>query len=721
MYYELALISVLVAGGYWGWYFVRHDPTRLYGALLIASAVLSGLGFLGERLDKSGLGVPGAIGVGAGACLLVVGPFARALARRFAAAERFGAAERMLGIAEVLAPGSGVSDEKALVYAMREIRDGNIDHTVDALTAAKDRAPADARLAIDERIAMLYLASYRWDDAIAHAEQHLFDAIATEPTGEPDSAEQLALRRALGIAPPVYVELMGAYGYKGDLDRAARMLARLEEVCAGRADAGIWLHRGRLIFLALAGRIDAVQTLVEPRRSRHMKPAARTYWVAVAHERRGEVDAAEAAYAKARARTRGRPRVLIDQALERLAHAKPTELGPDASEIVARVEAQPPPVVAERVRPRGPIATRVLVLAVLAYAAVIAFGLDGATDVGTLLRAGAVVRGVVDSGELWRLVTFSFVHVGAIHLIGNVLCLWFLGRIAEELFGPWRTAAIFALAGIGGATTSYLAVPAGISAGASGAIFGLLGAVFVELSLHRRRHRTAWHRGVWGGLGVLALAQIGVGFVYPVTDQWAHGGGLAIGALAAVLLSPHGRAARVTEHVARATAIVFALATIASCVLVARTSIEDSLARSPAVPRKLGTATITAPAAWQAGKGELFDPDLLIMITARRGPASDAIGAQLDAFAEAQMRHAKELELDQIEPAIGQLVELPAGWTGRELVASVADPLGGRQRFRMVVAVRQGASGNLFASLIVPETVASHAPGFFTRLLSSVQ
>jgi hypothetical protein len=269
MYYELALISVLVAGAYWGWYFVRHDPTRLYGVLLIAAAALSGLGFLGERLDKDGLGVPGAIGVGAGACLLVIGPFARALARRFAAAERFGAAERMLGIAEVLAPGSGVGDERALVYAMREIRDGNIDHTVDALTAAKDRAPADARLAIDERIAMLYLASYRWDDAIAHAEQHLFDTIATEPTGEQESAEQLALRRALGIAPPVYVELMGAYGYKGDLDRAAKMLARLEEVCAGRADAGLWLHRGRLIFLALAGRIDAVQTLVEPRRSRH--------------------------------------------------------------------------------------------------------------------------------------------------------------------------------------------------------------------------------------------------------------------------------------------------------------------------------------------------------------------------------------------------------------------------------------------------------------------
>src|SRR5574338_205223 len=329
MYYELALISVLVAGGYWGWYFVRHEQTRLYGALQLAAAGLSGLGLIGHRLDKPGLGVPGAIGVGAGVCLLLVAPLARGLARRLAASERFRAALKLLDAAEILAPGSGVADDKALVHAMREIRDGNIDQTVDALTAAKFRMPVDAHQAIDERVAMLYLAAYRWDEAIAYAEEHLFGAIPSGPTGE-QSSSHVALRRALGIAPPVFVELLGAYGYKGDLDQAARMLARLEEVCAGRPDAGIWLHRGRLMFLALAGRVDAVAAMVEPRRSRHMKPSARQYWVAVAHERQGKVAVAEATYAKARARTRGRPRLLIDQALERLPHARPAELGPTA-------------------------------------------------------------------------------------------------------------------------------------------------------------------------------------------------------------------------------------------------------------------------------------------------------------------------------------------------------------------------------------------------------
>lgn len=737
MYYELALISVLVAGGYWGWYFARHDQTRLYGYAQLGAAALSGLGLLGQRLDKASLGVPGAIGVGAGVCLLVLGPLARGMARKLAASERFGAAEKLLSIAEVLAPGSGVGEEKALLYAMREIRDGNIEQTVDALTAAKDRAPADAKLAIDERIAMLYLASYRWDEAIAHAEEHLFGAIPTTPTGDPGGSPQTALRRALGIAPPVWVELLGAYAYKGDLDQAALMLARLEEVCAGRPDAGIWLHRGRLIFLALAGRVDAVQTMVEPRRSRHMKPAARTYWVAVAHERQGAVAAAEAAYAKARARTRGRPRVLIDQALARLANAKRVELagadsgqpatstrglGPTATEVVARVEAEPVPVVAERVRPRGAIATRLLVLSVIAYAAVIAFAFDSSTDVGTLMRAGAMVRGLVDDGEYWRLVTFSFVHVGDIHLIINVIGLYFLGRLVEELFGAWRTVVIFACAGIAGAVASYLASPAGISAGASGSIFGLLGAVFVELSLHRKHHRAAWTHGVWGSLAVVTVAQVGVGFIYPVIDQWAHGAGLVAGTLAGVLLSPHARWTKAAGQVARVVALAFVVVVAASVVMVARTSIADSLANAPAERRNASEAlSAIVPLTWQrSGAGELFDPDTYTVLLAQRGPVGP-VAPQLDAFRADEERRAAKNSFDQISAARDQVVPLPAGWVGSELVVSQPDALGERQRFRVVVAGRPDSVGVVLTSLYVPETVARAAPAYFTRLLASVQ
>ncbi|HWU90972.1 MAG TPA: hypothetical protein VN253_27090, partial [Kofleriaceae bacterium] len=168
MLYEYLLISVVIACGYWGWFFVRRRPTGtpMFGVMQLAAAGLAGLGLLGrwKSDDDELLGIAGAVGLGAGMCLLVVGPLLRWGARKLAGAERLGAAARLLDLAELLAPGSGVAEEKAVLGAMREIRDGRIEQTVDALVAAKERAPAEARLAIDERIALLYLAAYRWQD-----------------------------------------------------------------------------------------------------------------------------------------------------------------------------------------------------------------------------------------------------------------------------------------------------------------------------------------------------------------------------------------------------------------------------------------------------------------------------------------------------------------------------------------------------------------------------
>ena len=713
MYYELALISVLVAGAYWGWFFVRSEAMRLYGTLQLVAAALSGLGLYGAKLDKPGLGIVGAVGVGAGVCLLIVGPLARAVGRRFAAGERFTAAQRMFDIAEVLAPGSGVDDEKALLGAMREIRDGNIEQAVEALTAAKHRAPDEARLAIDERIAMLYLAAYRWDEAIAHAEAHLFAAVPPREAGP-------SLRHALGIGPPVWVELLGAYGYTGDLDQAARMLARLEDACADRPDASIWIHRARLMFLALAGRVGAVQALVQRRRSPHMKPAARTYWVAVAHERHGEVAAAEAAYTKARAGSRGRPRALIEQAIARLPQARPVELGTTAHEVIARVEAAPPPTIEPRPRARGPIAPRIFIAAIAAVSIVVTLVFGSTSDYGVLMRAGALVRGLVADGEWWRLVSCIFVHVGFVHAAVNAIGLWLLGRLCEDLFGPWRASAVFAVAGIAGGVASFLAMPAGMSAGASGAVFGFAGAVFVELTLHRRRHRAApvsqisvrppgrtdW-RGVWGTLAIVIVAQFAFDLLYPVSDQWAHGVGLATGAVLGVVLSPR---ARWTLLASRVIVAGFVAVACFAGVMVARTTLADSLSRAPQVRRQTALLSAMVPSSWLAEDDELYHPDHFLML----------VGAQpqpLDELTKAEEARAKSLGFDQVTVATDRLIPLPPGWQASELVVSQPDPLDTRQQFRVVVATR----GDAAASMYMPQTLAREAPAFFTRMLASVQ
>ncbi len=730
MYYELALLSVVVAGGYWGWFFIHRQPhgTPTFGIMQLLSAVLAGLGLLARRYDgPEWLGITGAIGVGAGTCLLVIGPMIRGLARRFAAAERLGIAGRLLDVAELLAPGSGISEEKAVLGAMKEIRDGHIDHTVDALTAAKDRAPADARLAIDERIAMLYLAAYRWGDAIAHAEAHLFgargeeleDRARADAQDEPRAAP-MPLRRALGVAPPVWVELLGAYGRTGDLDKAATMLVRLEDACDGREDAGMWIHRARLMFLALAGRPAAVRSLVEPRRARHMSPAARTYWVAVAHEHQGDRAAATAAYEQARRRSRGRPRDLIELALAKLAQADgvpAVRLSETATEVVARIEAAPMPAPVRLPRPSRPWATWTTtgVLLVVALAITIAFG--STSDVGVLVRSGAMVRGLVDSGEWWRVFACVFVHVGTLHLIVNVIGMWFVGRIAEELFGGTRTLALFGVSGFAGAVASYLASPAGISAGGSGAIFGLLGAVFVELSWHRQRYRTAWRRGMWGGLAVVIVAQVGYGFFYPVIDQWAHGAGLAAGAVLAVILSPHAPWARPARQLGRAIALLVGAFALIACVKIVRTSIEDSFQRAPRIRHVISKVEISAPAGW-IDDGDLTEPDGLVVLTVVRAPLVNE-AAQIETWAAGATEIAKNRGFDRVEPASDHAVPLPFSWAGVELVASFEDPMGYRQYYRLIACGHVADRDLVLVLIASPESIARAAPGFFARLLRS--
>src|SRR5689334_12975768 len=193
MLYELFLISIVIGGSYWGVYYLRHPPQgRVTSGLMhVAAALLCGAGMLGRQVEAGWLGVAGAIGLGTGMCLLLVGPIVRMIAHRMVAAERLGVAARLLDVAELLAPGSGVSEDKVILRAMIDNREGRIEQTVEALIAARERAPAAMRLAIDERIAILYLAAHRWSDAVAHAEAHLFGA------PPPDDREG-SLRRVLG-------------------------------------------------------------------------------------------------------------------------------------------------------------------------------------------------------------------------------------------------------------------------------------------------------------------------------------------------------------------------------------------------------------------------------------------------------------------------------------------------------------------------------------------
>ncbi|HEY4179105.1 MAG TPA: rhomboid family intramembrane serine protease [Kofleriaceae bacterium] len=728
MHYELALISVVVAGTYWGWFFLVRQPhgTPTFGVMQLAAAALSGIGLYGHHSDgPAWMGGAGAVGLGAGACLLVLGPVVRSAARRLAQADRPWLARKLLDLAEILAPGSGVSDEKALLGAMTEIREGRIEHSVDALTAARDSASTEARLAIDERIAMLYLAAYRWKDAIAHAESHIFNLELDEP--DPGNSALLPLRRALGVAPPVWVELLGAYGRTGDLDRAAQMLARLEDVCANRDDAAMWIHHARLMFLALAGRPAAVAALVEPRQARHMSRAARTYWMGVAHEHDGNRSAATAAYRKARGSSRGRSRELIESALDNVQNGDglAVRLSTEATEVVARVEAAPMPAPVRVTSPKRPWATYGLTAAMLVVAGVITLLVGSTRDVGVLTRAGGLVRGMIDGGEWWRIFSCVFVHLGLAHLAVNVLGVWFVGRIAEELFGTTRTLAIFFAAGSAGAAASYLVGPTSVAGGASGALFGLLGAVFIELTWHRARYHQAWKRGMWGGLAVVIVAvvivaQLGFGLINPGVEQWSHGAGLAAGIILAGLLSPHAPWSTLGRQLGRAVAFLGLAFTIVAAVDVARTSVEDSLMRLPRITHALGGVTIVAPANWQ-NEISLSDPDGLVVVNVERNELGDEQLQLLQwqrSLPDAMMKNG---DYARVAIAPYRIVPQVRGWYGQEYLASYDDEMGNTQVSRVLAYGRVLEHELVTVTMVAPDSMIAAAPNYFRFLYGSVR
>ncbi len=89
------------------------------------------------------------------------------------------------------------------------------------------------------------------------------------------------------------------------------------------------------------------------------------------------------------------------------------------------------------------------------------------------------------SGQWWRLLTYMFLHGGVFHIAINMWCLWDLGAVCESLYGRWTFAAIYLITGVAGGLASVGWNPGVLSVGASGAIFGLAGALIASFYLGR--------------------------------------------------------------------------------------------------------------------------------------------------------------------------------------------------------------------------------------------
>lgn len=152
------------------------------------------------------------------------------------------------------------------------------------------------------------------------------------------------------------------------------------------------------------------------------------------------------------------------------------------------------------------------------------------------VTAGALSRQHLLEGQYWRLVSAMFLHGGPGHIAGNMFALYILGLGCEHALGAYRCILLYFLSGIGGSLLSILAQE-GPSVGASGAIFGLQGALIVFLYRYRERFYLRDKR-IGFVLLVWALYQVATGFLTPFIDNFAHIGGFFSGASTVLVLKP---------------------------------------------------------------------------------------------------------------------------------------------------------------------------------------
>jgi membrane associated rhomboid family serine protease len=160
-------------------------------------------------------------------------------------------------------------------------------------------------------------------------------------------------------------------------------------------------------------------------------------------------------------------------------------------------------------------------------------------NIPDLIKWGANDGLVTLVAQPWRMLVSNYVHIGIIHIALNMWCLWNLGILAEQIFDRWTYFLTYTFCGIMGSLVSIVLHPIRVGAGASGAIFGMAGALISALYLgHLPVHPSAL-KATLKSLLSFAGYNLFFGAVVPAIDNSAHIGGLVCGLAMGAALAPH--------------------------------------------------------------------------------------------------------------------------------------------------------------------------------------
>lgn len=192
----------------------------------------------------------------------------------------------------------------------------------------------------------------------------------------------------------------------------------------------------------------------------------------------------------------------------------------------------------QQATPRLWVTPTLIVINVLVWMVMLADGLSPLAPLGSQLLEWGGNRLQETRTEPWRLISATVLHAGIVHLAFNMWALWDVGRVAERFYGNVQFLMIYLLAGLFGSLASlFFAGRVAVSVGASGAIFGVIGALLAALVGQRRRLPPALASSLWRSLLLFVGFSLFLGFTSGVVDNAAHLGGLAAGFVLATILA----------------------------------------------------------------------------------------------------------------------------------------------------------------------------------------
>jgi rhomboid protease GluP len=574
--------------------------------------------------------------------------------RRAVQAGRAERALKLLRVRQLLQPGIGLDREYQLISELLLVQQGRLDQALALAQAQLEQGGLEqsAQLLIVERLITLLVFDRRWEEAILLFEEQGGMSLAS-------------------ASPRVCGSMVRAYAEVDRMAAAARCMAILEQSpCAVDPAAAELCNLARLDFLAHLGQVEAVRELMAEDSSflSSISAPRRGLWLALALARSGDGSAARSTWqAIAEQADDGEAARTARGHLEQTGDLRTAQelTTPEIAALVAEVSQR---TLAYRQIPtarastpfwrRAPVSAVLLVILSAVFVTQLLAGT--ADDSFDMMRWGVNFPQALFAGEYWRAITSMYLHHNVLHFALNAYALYLLGGLVERMFHSSRFFVIYTGAGIVGSLTSALAASGfRFSVGASGAIFGLLGAALVGLRRLRGTVPEEWRRRLTTNLMLVIGMQIILGFSIKMIDNAAHMGGLGGGALLALLVTPRSSVSGpLLRYLSLALAGLAGVVTVGAAMMAGSTPVANTITRLATRTFRHGGLSATCPIHWQRMEREagfalqdvLFGLNVPTLILK---PGS-LVGVELQVAAD---RHAQEAKaaLERVE-AYGDVV-----------------------------------------------------------------